>query len=333
MESNLNKNIILTTPIQERTAWVGKDLVHKDDWIYHLSANAIQALDENLAYIESEKLTLAQINHEHLTVKDPGILAEFSKWSDELENGYGFFLLKGLDVNRYSEDQMATLYFVIGLYMGQPVTQNAHGDLLGKVENVGDLKNKSTRVYETNAYLPYHTDLSDVVGLLSIRKAKQGGLSSLVSAATVYNQILEKYPEYLGYYYHPTYCDHLGDPEPSLTPIFSYWEGKLSCRYMRAYIELGHERLGIPLSSVQKQAFDIFDHFINNPDLRLDMMLEPGDMQFCNNYSVMHSRTAFEDFEEQSQRRKLLRLWLKMSNARELAKDFPGRNGIAAKVA
>ena len=47
----------------------------------------------------------------------------------------------------------------------------------------------------------------------------------------------------------------------------------------------------------------------------------------------MHSRTAFEDFEEQSQRRKLLRLWLKMSNARELAKDFPGRNGIAAKVA
>lgn len=55
MESNLNKNIILTTPIQERTAWVGKDLIHKDDWIYHLSANAIQALDENLAYIESEK--------------------------------------------------------------------------------------------------------------------------------------------------------------------------------------------------------------------------------------------------------------------------------------
>ncbi|ANF83394.1 hypothetical protein A3K93_14275 (plasmid) [Acinetobacter sp. NCu2D-2] len=333
MEKNLSKNIILTTPIREKTAWMGKELIQKDDWIYHLSQDVIAALDANLAEIEAKKLMLNQINHGHLTIQDTNILAEFSKWADELENGYGFFLLKGLDAERYSEDQMATLYYLIGLYMGQPVTQNARGDLLGRVENVGDLKNKSTRVYETNAYLPYHTDLSDVVGLLSIRKAKQGGLSSLVSAATVYNQILEHYPEYLGYYYHPTYCDHLGDPEPSLTPIFSYWEGKLSCRYMRAYIELGHERRGIPLSSVQKQAFDIFDHFINHPDLRIDMMLEPGDMQFCNNYSVMHSRTAFEDFDELSKRRKLLRLWLKMPNARSLAEDFPGRNGIEAKVA
>lgn len=333
MELNLNKNIILTTPIQEKTAWIGKDLINKDDWIYHLSTSVIQALNENLAYIELQQLMLEKIQHQHLTISDPEILAEFAQWSDELENGYGFFLLKGLDANRYTEEQMSLLYYLIGLYMGLPVTQNARGDLLGNVENVGDLKNKSTRVYETNAYLPYHTDLSDVVGLLSIRKAKQGGLSSLVSAATVYNQILEKYPEYLSYYYHPTYCDHLGDPEPSLTPIFSYWDGKLSCRYMRAYIELGHEHSGIPLSSVQKQAFNIFDHFINDPDLRLDMMLEPGDMQFCNNYSVMHSRTAFEDFEEQSQRRKLLRLWLKMPNARVLADDFPGRNGIEAKIA
>jgi len=333
MNQDLLKNTILTSPITEKTAWVGKEMLHRNDWIYHLSDVVMQALDANLTFIESQQLELQDIEKEHLIIKDQAILAEFSRWSEELENGYGFFLLKGLDAERYTEQQMAALYYLIGLYLGQPVTQNARGDILGKVENVGDLKNKSTRVYETNAYLPYHTDLSDVVGLLSIRKAKQGGLSSLVSAATVYNHILEKYPEYLGYYYHPTYCDHLGDPEPSLTPIFSYWQGKLSCRYMRAYIELGHERKGIPLSRVQKQAFDIFDHFINDPDLRLDMMLEPGDMQFCNNYSVMHSRSSFEDFEEMSQRRKLLRLWLKMPNARPLAQDFPGRNGIAAKVA
>lgn len=333
MNQDLLKNTILTSPIIEKTAWIGKEMLHRNDWIYHLSDVVMQALDANLTFIESQQLELQDIRAEHLIIKDQAILAEFSRWSEELENGYGFFLLKGLDAERYTEQQMAALYYLIGLYLGQPVTQNARGDILGKVENVGDLKNKSTRVYETNAYLPYHTDLSDVVGLLSIRKAKQGGLSSLVSAATVYNHILEKYPEYLGYYYHPTYCDHLGDPEPSLTPIFSYWQGKLSCRYMRAYIELGHERKGIPLSRVQKQAFDIFDHFINDPDLRLDMMLEPGDMQFCNNYSVMHSRSSFEDFEEMSQRRKLLRLWLKMPNARPLAQDFPGRNGIAAKVA
>lgn len=322
---------ILKEKITQKAAWVGKEISQKTDWIYYLSTPMVEALNQNLDYIASLNLGIEQIQAEHLTIKNPQVQEEFKQYANELENGYGFFLLKGLDVSKYSEEQLALIYYLIGMYMGKPVTQNPRGDLLGNVENVGDLNHKSTRVYETNAYLPYHTDLSDVVGLLSIRKAKQGGLSSLVSAATVYNRILQNYPEYLGYYYHPAYCDHLGDPEPTLTPIFSYYDNKLSCRYLRAYIELGHERKGIPLSQVQIDALDIFDEYIQDPDLRLDMMLEPGDMQFCNNYCVMHSRSSFEDDEDLSNRRKLLRLWLKMPNARRLAQDFPGRNGIEAQ--
>ena len=212
--------------------------------------------------------------------------------------------------------------------MGNSVTQNARGDLIGYVENIGDKNQKMTRVYETNDYLPYHADLSDVVGLLSIRKAKEGGLSSIVSSSTVYNRILAEYPEYLGYFYHPAWYDHLGETEPSLSPIFSYFDGKLACRYLRYYIELGHDRRSVPLSQVQIDALNIFDQISQDSSLRLDMMLEPGDIQFCNNYCVMHSRSSFEDYDEVEKRRKLLRLWLKMPNARKLAKDFPSRNGI-----
>ena len=97
---------------------------------------------------------------------------------------------------------------------------------------------------------------------------------------------------------------------------------------MRRYIELGHERKGRSLALVQKEALDLFDEISFLPELSLDMMLEPGDIQFCNNYSVMHSRTSFEDFEDPALRRRLLRLWLKMPNARKLSPDFPGRNGI-----
>ncbi|HEY0295503.1 MAG TPA: TauD/TfdA family dioxygenase [Bordetella sp.] len=232
--------------------------------------------------------------------------------------------------DKYDEDELTALYYGIGLHLGKPVTQNARGDLLGNVMNVGDPRKKSTRVYETNAYLPYHSDVSDVVGLLCLRKAKAGGLSCLVSSATIYNEMLGKHPEFLGYFYCPIYYDHMGEELPSLTPIFSYHEGKLSSRYLRAYIELGHERRGIPLSRVAIEALDLFDALMNDADLRLDMMLEPGDIQFCNNYAIMHSRTHFEDFEEPARRRKLSRLWLKMPNARTLAPDFPGRNGIPA---
>lgn len=323
---------ILKSKINHKSAWVGKDIAQKEDWLYHISAQTIQIFDTCLVQLAEKNLKAPYFSKNDIQIENTHTLAELAQWSEELENGYGFFLLRGLDASRYTEQNLTDIYYLIGLYMGNPVTQNARGDLLGKVENVGDLSNKSTRVYETNAYLPYHTDLSDVVGLLSIRKAKQGGLSSLVSAATVYNKIVENHPEYLAYYYHPTYCDHLGDEEPTLTPIFSYWEGKLSCRYLRDYIELGHERKNIPLSKVQTEAFDLMDQYIHQEDLRLDMMLEPGDMQFCNNYSVMHSRSAFLDDEDLSKRRKLLRLWLKMPNARNLSPDFPGRNGIAQRL-
>ena len=84
----------------------------------------------------------------------------------------------------------------------------------------------------------------------------------------------------------------------------------------------------LPLSRIETEALDLFDSIIHHKDLRLDMMLEPGDLQFANNYAVMHSRTEFKDHEDQQLHRKMLRLWLKMPNARILAADFPGRNGF-----
>ena len=113
---------------------------------------------------------------------------------------------------------------------------------------VGDPNNREIQVYETNAYLPYDTDPSDVVGLLCLRKAKSGGVSSLVSVASVYNEILENHPEYLGLFYRTWYYAHFGEVIPSLSPLFSYNVGKLSFRYLRQYIELGREVMELPLS-------------------------------------------------------------------------------------
>jgi hypothetical protein len=107
-------------------------------------------------------------------------------------------------------------------------------------------------------------------------------------------------------------------------------DGKLSCRYLRQYTELGHEIRSLPLSRVEIEALDLFDATMHDPALRLDMLLEPGDLQFANNYAVLHSRTDFEDAADPTLHRRMLRLWLKMPNARTLAPEFPGRNGFPA---
>ncbi len=319
-------SIVHTQKITGPAAWVAGDFDKDDSWVHVLSHEAITAIDAALDQLEMRDLKFPHFSKEDFPLGP--LEATLAQVSDELENGRGFCALRGLPIDKYSDEQINTLYFGIGLHLGSPVGQNPRGDLIGKVQAVGDASKKDTRVYETDRYLPYHSDPSDVVGLLCIRKARQGGLSSLVSVAAIYNEILENHREYLGLYFRPWYFEHLCEDTPSLSPIFSFHKGALSCRYLRQYTELGHEVMQQPLSQVEKEALDLFDRIIDLAHLRLDMMLEPGDLQFANNYAVLHSRNAFVDHDEPENMRLLLRLWLKMPNARQLAPEFPGRNGF-----
>lgn len=324
-------SMILKEPITGPEAWTRTDFDKDDAWLIHLSPEHVAELDAALAMLRSKGVAFPRFVAGDFPI--PQLAHRLKSQCDVLENGRGFFVLRGLPVERYTSEEIQTLYYGMGLHMGVPVGQNPRGDLLGRVEAVGDIHNKNTRVYETNLYLPYHSDPSDVVGLLCVRKAQAGGVSSLVSVAAIYNEILANHREYLGLFYRPMYFAHLCEPMPSLSPIFSFHEGKLSCRYLRQYLELGHEIMQQPLSRVEREALDLFDHLIHLDRLKLDMMLEPGDLQFANNYAVLHSRTEFIDHEDVAQRRLLLRLWLKMPNARVLAPEFPGRNGFPLPAA
>ncbi|MGH2341217.1 TauD/TfdA family dioxygenase [Segnochrobactraceae bacterium EtOH-i3] len=325
-------SIILKDPITSAVAWKGAELSKDDSWIFHLSDASLAGITEALAVANARGVVVPAMTQDDFPVSG-ALAADIAFFNEELENGRGFLLIRGLNKLGLEEADLQTIYYGIGLHMGTPVSQNPKGDMIGKVTSVGDPKQMNTRVYETNAYLPYHSDLSDVVGLLSIRKAKAGGLSSLVSSATVYNEILTKHPEYVGLLYRPVYFNHLGEALPSLSPIFSYHDGKLACRYLRKYLEDGATLRGVTLSLVEVEMLDLIDSIIHDPAIRMDMMLEPGDIQFANNYTVMHSRTSFEDFDDPALKRRLLRLWLKMPNARTLAPEFPGRNGIQADYA
>lgn len=319
--------IMHTKEITGPAVWKGGDFNDDTSWIHVLSAQEIDGIDAMLAKLEQRGTVFPNFGRNDISIGSVSTTLETI--SNELENGRGFALLRGLPVERYSEEQINIIYYAIGLFMGKPVPQNPRGDLLGLVMHVGDATKKETRVYETNLYLPYHTDPSDVVALLCLRKAKSGGRSSLVSSAAIYNEVLKRCPEMLALFYRPLFIAHLGDK--TRTPIFSFHKGKLSCRYLRQYFELAHEEIGMPLSCIEIEALDLFDSIMMAPEMRIDMMMEPGDVQFANNYAVLHSRTAFEDHAEEDLRRKKLRLWLKMENARPLAPEFPGRNGFPDK--
>jgi len=252
----------------------------------------------------------------------------------ELTDGRGFVVLRGLPVERYSDDDVGLIFWGLGRYLGSPLHQNPQGDLLGHVYDHGrTYGNIDVRGYETSAYLPYHTDAGDMVGLLCLRRALKGGLSSIVSSVTVHNEILAQHPEYLGLLYNGFYYIRR---EAALTeravsdrpiPVFGNQGDVVSCRYIRNQINAGAVKRGVPLTSLEKAALDFLDEQTRRPDLRLDMDLAAGDIQLVNNYTVLHSRTEFVDGPEPHQKRHMLRLWLKFPKAWPLSPEFPAHMG------
>jgi alpha-ketoglutarate-dependent taurine dioxygenase len=193
--------------------------------------------------------------------------------------------------------------------------------------------NIDVRGYETNAYLPYHTDAGDMVGLLCLRRSLEGGLSSLVSSVTVHNETVQQRPEYLGLLYNGFYYIRR---EAALTergvsdrpiPVFGYRDGQVSARYIRNQINAGAVKRQVPLTTLEKAALDFLDEQTRRSDLRLDMDLQPGDIQLINNYTILHSRTGFVDGPEPHQKRHMLRLWLKFPRPWPLSPDFPAHMG------
>ena len=82
-------------------------------------------------------------------------------------------------------------------------------------------------------------------------------------------------------------------------------------RYLRTWIEAGHDKAGVPLTLEQLRALDALDETLARHDLRVEFMLRPGDMLWVNNRWILHNRTAFEDHTELARRRHYVRLWLR----------------------
>lgn len=111
-------------------------------------------------------------------------------------------------------------------------------------------------------------------------------------------------------------------------PVFNEHDGFLSAFYQRQYIDSAQRFPDVPrLTDAKIAALDLFDNLANDPRLNFQMELQPGDMQFVHNHTLLHDRTAFDDWEEPERKRHLLRMWISTPNARPLPIDFAQRYG------
>lgn len=319
-------------PIEDRSAWYGSDIAQHDDWIVRLSDLEIAEIERAITTVEESQLELASISAKEAPLPDLG--PRLKQWLDEVLNGRGFILIKRLPTERWTKRQAAIAFLVIGAHLGNLRMQNADGHLLGHVKDLGrSSDDPNTRIYQTRERQTHHTDSCDVVGLMCLQTAKSGGLSSIVSSTTIFNEMLRRRPDLLKVLMDPIETDRRGEvsagDKPFFNiPVFNYYDGLVSAIYQRQYIESARRFTGVaPLTPLQTEALDLLDRLANDPQLNLTMELQPGDMQFVHNHTIMHDRTAFEDYPEPERKRHLLRLWLAPDGARLLPAVYAERFG------
>jgi hypothetical protein len=322
-------------PVRTRSAWKPADFATPDAFSFTLTDAHFAAFDAALAANRH-----AGRSAEDVTVRDfalEPIAADVAAWRNEVLRGRGFIVLREFPRDRYTPDDLARLFFGLGTHFGRAVSQSSMGDRLGHVVDVGG-KDRRERAYRNSRELTLHTDRADVVGMLCIQKAAEGGLSGYASAHTIYNEILASRPALLeplfaGFPYHRRGEESSGEPAitPYRVPVLSEIEGALSVVWLRAYIEMAAKELGTPLTDEELAALDYFEEVGRRDDVQLNFMLEPGHAIFFNNCTMLHNRTSFEDAEDPARKRHLLRLWLMLDGGRPLTSAvhaYKGTTGI-----
>lgn len=301
-------------PIDHPAAWRADDIGSLDQISFDLERRHLDALEGALARVRRQGKALAGITGEDFAM--PEIADELTALRDLLLHGRGLLLVRGWPVDRLTTDELGMIYWGLGTHFGKGVPQSAMGDRLGYVTDVST-QGKHERGYRSKAELSLHNDSDDIVGLLCIRQGKSGGMSRLASAMAVHNVMAAECPQHLAPLYegfHHSWADARPPGEGPVTslkvPVFSWTQGAFAVCHLRARVEMACEESGVPLTERQVAALDAFEAIANRPGLLLEFRLEPGTASFINNYTVLHSRTGFEDFDEPERKRLLLRLWL-----------------------
>jgi Taurine catabolism dioxygenase TauD, TfdA family len=325
-------------PLEGPEVWSGAELEAARDWRFRLTAPMLAEIDAALAGVERRGIAWEAMQRADFPLPQTAPL--LAKIARRLEEGRGLAKLSGLPVECYDEPDLRRIWYGLGLHLGTPVSQSkaglrmkvirdegaAVGEVHGQLRGAdGSTFLSSAARTVSNGLLRFHTDRTDVVGLLCAGQAADGGLSKVASTPAVHNEILRRRPDLLELLYRPYPRSRLGEEQGGesivyMLPVFGLRDGRFTSHYSRTYIEAAQQLPDAPrLTAAQWEAIDLLAEAADALCYR--MRLEPGDMQFLNNHVIYHARDAFTDDAASGQVRRMFRLWLAMPNSRALPED------------
>ena len=302
-------------PIDDETSWNGASLQTDRSWEYVLDNQDRSELDLALARVREKNLRLEKISKTEFLL--PNLGNRLSKIGDDLRIGRGFALVRGFPVTEYSFEDLERMYWGLCSHIGLGLTQNGDATFIHYVTDGKRRPSQGTRGVGFPRESKLHIDLTDVVSLLCVRQAPDNPPSRVASSINVYNALLHHKPEVLVRLYEGFEWDRRDEHGSGETPtsgykvpVFSQKGGVVSCQYNRNWIEHAAARNERPLSTDDNAILDLMDDIAFQA--RLEFPFNEGDIQFCNNYTVMHGRAAHAIINEEERKRILMRIWIDM---------------------
>jgi hypothetical protein len=319
-------------PITHPSAWLGTDMAADTSWRTTFSPAQQAEIRTALTHTRARNFRLSDITAD--TFPLPRCAQLLREVGDTLRDGRGFVLLRGFPIDGLAVEEVEIAYCGLCVHLGVPVTQNAGKEFFAHIKDDGPRINELARGYGTASESKFHIDLTDVVCLLCLRQAKEGGVSRVASSISVLNAVIRERPDLLPLLLEGFPWDRRDEHGPQESPvgpripIFSESNGLWACRYNRGFIEAVFRRNDVAVPKLACEAFDFLDALALRREHVLEMDFQPGDIQLVSNDTTLHARTAFVDYAEADRKRLLLRAWLQMEPARALSNPDLLRNAF-----
>ena len=328
MRKHRPKDFRMGTPIHDRpitheSAWTNASVGGPEGLMVRLPAGFRKGIDALLAEVRAKPLEAI----EPADVRDDVVLEVLAGLRRTVLEGRGVAVLSGLDISDYSTHDLERIYLALGTHIGRPAYQSPARDLVGHVRKA---PSSTPRGYLTDLELKPHSDSHEVLSLMTVRKAADGGgVSGMVSSLAMHNRIFQERPEllaplYEGFFYGAHETRPIAEPiTPTKVPVYCCVDDKVSCMINGFFMMTGARRLGVEIPPELKEAMGYFYALSEDPELIVRFMMEPGEMMFWSNYTNLHARTAYQDTPEHT--RLLLRLWLDPADGRPVVPEFLNR--------
>lgn len=302
--------------------------------VWHLSPDEAEDVEHSMRHFSDLNLPFSRISPRNF----PLTRALRAKLRDVLNTLYGnqqFLVISGIESSRYDDRENVIIHAGLSSHVGgkRGMAGREGGDntVLQHITSMpAGEKDKATTYHgppNQNRDIPFHTDNGDIVSLFTISRSESGGSLYLADSTAVYEELASLRPELA----HALCCNWtMVSPSPAnafdARPIAfpNHLPGRVLLNFSRARITgtpcAPRPPSLPPLSPTQRLALDALHALAAKH--AMEIQLQPGDMVFFNNLTMMHARDAFVDNEAEGLKRHLLRLILRDE---EMAYEVPGQ--------